>query len=199
MILIVAAMASEIREIINEPQDNIKIIQTGVGKVNASSGLSYELAKNTYDMIINIGIAGATKPFVPGDMVLIEKAKYHDFDLTMFDYAIGQVPGYPEYFLTDEKLKHWVYQSIPHIKTGTLYTGDRFMTGKTEDNMVFDMEGAALYHVAHQHQIPIISIKVISDIIGEQDHIQNYTRFEAEAGASKILSIYNRLKGDVSQ
>ena len=197
MILIVAAMATEISEIIKDSHRQLKIIQTGVGKVNAAASLSFELAKHPYDMIINLGVAGATKPFIPGDVVLIEKAKYHDFDLTMFNYAHGQVPGYPEYFLSDENLAKKLMRIIPQLKKGVLYTGDRFMTGKTDENMVFDMEATALYHVAYKHKIPMVSIKVISDIVGEQDHIENYIRFESQQGALKIQTIYNYIKNEV--
>lgn len=193
MILIVAAMESEIADIIKYPHPKVKVIQTGVGKVNAASVLSFELAKNPYDAIYNLGLAGATKPFKPGDVVVIDKAKYHDFDLTMFGYALGQVPHLPEYFYSNNSLHNQLKTILNHALNGTLYTGDRFMTGLMHDHMVFDMEGAALYHVAHMHQIPIISIKVVSDVIGEKDHLENYTQFESQNGSKLLLQIYQHI------
>ncbi|TNF08803.1 MAG: 5'-methylthioadenosine/S-adenosylhomocysteine nucleosidase [Bacillota bacterium] len=196
MILIVAAMQSEIDKIDQHKHPQVDILQTGVGKVNAAFQLSKVLAKKSYDAIINLGLAGATKPFKPGDVVNIERATYHDFDLTMFGYKIGQVPGCPEHFLPDKQLFDAANRSIEHIQKGFLYTGDRFMTGKMEDSMVFDMEGTALFQVANFYQIPMISIKVISDLVGDHDHIENYKRFESEDGSHKLYQVYlSLLKG----
>jgi adenosylhomocysteine nucleosidase len=196
MILIVAAMHSEIEKIILDKHPQVHILQTGVGKVNAAFQLSKALSLNTYDGIINLGLAGATKPFKPGDVVNICQAKYHDFDLTMFGYQHGQVPGSPEFFEPDQALFGLANQSIENIQKGTLYTGDRFMTEKMEDHMVFDMEGTALFHVAQAYHIPMISIKVISDLVGDMDHIENYKRYESEDGANKLYQIYlSLLKG----
>ncbi len=195
MILVIAAMESEIKEIILDPHPNIKIVRTGVGKVNASCVLSRELTLRSYDLIVNLGLAGATIPFCPGDYVLIKDATYHDFDLTMFGYQRGQVPGFPDKFQSDNQWMKKIEDNIQHIKLGSLYTGDRFMTEGITHHMVFDMEGAALYQVAHAYQTPIISIKVISDIVGSKEHLKNYTHFEREEGSQKLLDIYQQLKG----
>jgi adenosylhomocysteine nucleosidase len=195
MILVIAAMESEMKDIILHPHPNIKIVRTGVGKVNASYVLSRELSLHSYELIINLGLAGATTPFCPGDFVLIKDAAYHDFDLTMFGYKKGQVPGYPSPFVSDLKWMKKIEQAIQNIKIGSLYTGDRFMTEGITDHMVFDMEGAALYQVAYAYQVPIISLKVISDIVGSTEHLKNYTHFEAEQGSMRLLEIYQQLKG----
>jgi adenosylhomocysteine nucleosidase len=44
------------------------------------------------------------------------------------------------------------------------------------------MEGAALYHVAYKHQVPIISIKVVSDVLGSDQHIKKFVDFSNEEG-----------------
>jgi len=193
MILLIAAMESEMKEIILQPHPQIKMVQTGVGKVNASSVLSRELTKESFDLILNLGLAGATKPFTPGDFVLIKDATYHDFDLTMFGYQKGQVPGYPAKFQSNQLWMNKIEKEVKGLKIGSLYTGDCFMTKGFHDHMVFDMEGAALYQVAYAYQVPIVSLKVISDIVGSKEHIQNYTHFESQQGALKLLEIYQRL------
>ena len=192
MILLITAMESEMKGIVLNPHPKIKIVQTGVGKVNASYVLSRELAKHSYELILNLGLAGATNPFIPGDFVLIKDATYHDFDLTMFGYQKGQVPGYPTQFQSDPLWMNKIIEKVKGLKIGSLYTGDCFMTKGFSDHMVFDMEGAALYQVAHAYQVPIVSLKVISDIVGSQEHIQNYTHFESQQGAFKLLEIYQR-------
>jgi adenosylhomocysteine nucleosidase len=197
MILIVAAMQSEIEYIEKHIHNDTHLLKTGVGKVNAAFQLAKALSANQYDAIINLGLAGATKPFIPGDVVFIDEATYHDFDLTMFGYHKGQVPGYPPFFKSDQELKKQIEKAISNIKHGTLYTGDRFMTGKMEDAMVFDMESAALFQVASSFHIPIISIKVISDIVGDHGHLENYRRFESEEGSKRLNDVYQKIMKEV--
>jgi adenosylhomocysteine nucleosidase len=193
MMLFVAAMASEVSAIPKEKKSDHDLIITGVGKVNAAATLSRYLSSHTVDCIVNLGFAGATHPYQVGDLVIIEEASYHDFNLTMFGYEKGQVPGMPPQFHSDSKLKQHLKSRIMHAKTGILYTGDVFMTEIQPGRFLVDMEGAALYHVAHMHQIPIISVKVVSDVIGSEKHIEQYQQFEEHQGAQALLKVYQML------
>lgn len=195
MILIIAAMQEEVKDICESIQPNTHIVVTGVGKVNAAMKLTEIIQKERIEAIINVGFAGATKDYHLGDAVLIHHAKYHDFDLSMFNYAHGQVPGYPAYFESDINLMTRIRKRFSNIKEGNLLSGDCFMTKEVNDHSLFDMEGAALYQVAYHYQIPIVSIKVVSDVIGMDDHIENYKKFEAEQGSLLLNQIYSVLFG----
>ena len=190
MILVVLAMKEEAKEILENQSLNKKVLLTGIGKVNAASQLAAFLATNKVDAIYNLGFAGASKPYMVGDIVLVEQASYHDFDLTLFGYKKGQVPGFPDVFLSSTKLIEDAKQKIHNLKTGQLFTGDYFMTEEKEESFVVDMEGAALYHVAFEKNIPILSIKVVSDVLGMDDHFDSYKKFESEVGAKTLLEIY---------
>ena len=50
---------------------------------------------------------------------------------------------------------------------------------------------AALYQVANAQNIPIVSIKVISDIIGQEIHKHN--TFDADKGAKLLEEVYLKL------
>ena len=193
MILVVLAMKEEAKEILENQTPNKFVLLTGIGKVNAASKLSAFLATNKVDAIYNLGFAGASKPYQVGDIVLIEQASYHDFDLTLFGYKKGQVPGLPEVFLSSKELMDETKHKYKPIKTGRLLTGDYFMTDEKEESFIVDMEGAALYHVAYQKNIPILSIKVISDVMGMDDHFDSYKKFESEIGAETLLDIYKSI------
>lgn len=196
MILFVAAMASEVRLILNHLTPDNELLVTGVGKVNAASKLSTYLATHHVDSIVNLGFAGATEPYAVGDVVMINRATYHDFDLSMFGYQKGQVPGMPVQFQSDPMLLKQLQASIQHVKIGDLLTGDVFMTEKRTGQYLVDMEGAALFHVAYMHQIPMVSIKVVSDIMGSDAHLEHYQSFEMDAGALALLHVYQSiLKG----
>lgn len=192
MILLCIAMEDEMAYIVKHRSFNTKLILTGIGKVNASSHLAESIARNHVEKIINLGFAGASKGYEVGDLILIERARYHDFDLSMFGYEKGQVPGCPPFFTSDDELIEEVLKVYPHIKRGDLYTGDYFMTHDLDKKVIVDMEGAALYQVANAQNIPIVSIKVISDIIGQGD-TQAYNTFDADKGAKLLEEVYLKL------
>jgi adenosylhomocysteine nucleosidase len=190
MILIVAAMQSEVSEMIKHPKNDVEILITGVGKVNAARALTEILSTKKVSKIYNFGFAGATNPYQIGQIVCINEAIYHDFDLTVFGYQKGQVPGHPEVFKTDNSLIKSAKNRLLNITFGKLFTGDYFVTDIPSEPMIVDMEGTALYQVAHHYQIPIISFKVISDLIGMEKHLENYRRFEEQEGADVLLKLY---------
>ncbi|MDR4969296.1 MAG: 5'-methylthioadenosine/S-adenosylhomocysteine nucleosidase [Acholeplasmataceae bacterium] len=193
MILVVAAMAEEVKELIEHEIPGVKVILTGIGKVNAAYTLASFLATHEVEAIYNLGFAGATTPYQVGDVVLVKEALYHDFDLTLFGYKKGQVPGLPERFQSNHNLVTKVLEKMPLIKSGVLYTGDVFMTEKKMESFIVDMEGTALYHVAYKKEVPIVSIKVVSDVLGMDNHFDSYKKFEASEGAKTLSEIYQKL------
>lgn len=197
MIVVVAAMKEEIKEIILNEIPTVKVVLTGIGKVNAAGSLSEMIAKCHVDAIYNLGFAGATAPYQVGDVVMVEEASYHDFDLTLFGYEKGQVPGFPKSFQSNPDLMNHVKLRLPNIKSGKLFTGDYFMTESMKEAYLADMEGAALYQVAYKKQIPIVSIKIISDLIGMDNHFNEYKKFEASVGAIVLKNIYLKLFWEV--
>jgi adenosylhomocysteine nucleosidase len=193
MTLVVIAMKEEADLILQHPLPNVKVILTGVGKVNAASKLTEAITHNTIDKILNLGFAGASGEFHVGDIVVVNRAMYHDFDLSLFGYVKGQVPGYPPFFETDQNWGFDIHQ-YP-MKTADLYTGDYFKTEHYATSCLYDMEGTALFQVAHRFNIPLLSIKVVSDLIGSEAHFESYRQFEASEGAKHLLSIYQKLLG----
>lgn len=196
MILIIGAMASETEEIchlIQNPDNftlngknvvtgeinghSVMVMTTGVGKVNAAFGLTSVLSSYPVKFIINVGLVGGFKPLQPGDMVLVKEATYHDFDLSIFGYEKGQVPHLPTVYESDKPLFEQVTQKL-QLNSVKLYTGDTFLTHIIEPNTICDMEGAAYFQVAHLMSTKIISIKIISDIVGEENQLEDYSAFE---------------------
>jgi adenosylhomocysteine nucleosidase len=209
MILIIAAMASEVKAIIDEfsfksvsesdhlyelknNQQHIYLAISQVGKVNAAFHLSKLLSLYTFDAIYNIGFAGATQPFKQSEVVYITEATYHDFDLSMFGYAKGQVPNCPARFKSDDQLMKEAQLRFPR-KEALLYTGDYFMTQQNEGEYIVDMEGAAFYHVAFLTKTPILSIKVVSDVMGMDNHLNAYQAFESTQGAQILLEVFKKV------
>lgn len=164
------------------------LIISGIGKTNAASALSYMLTKDqSIDKILNIGFVGGYPPLKQGEILKVSQAKYHDFDLQMFGYEAGQVPKMPIYYQTNKDLLNKI-----NLKEASLFTGDKFLTEplNIEENYIVDMEGTSYYQVAHLFNKPIISIKVVSDVIGSKNQVTEYKDFEE----NKDQYIYNVLK-----
>lgn len=182
-----ASVTSSHEEVVSD--GNLYYLKTGIGKVNAASSLTKFLENHEIDQIINIGLAGSVSNHDVLDVVIIKQAYFHDVDATLFGYPKYQVPGMPLAYQSDplllETCKKTSFQSID-----TLYTGDQFITEKMPFEGVVDMEGAALYQVAYLYHKPIVSIKVVSDIIGKK----SYQSFEMKKGSEKIANIVKQLK-----
>lgn len=203
MILLIAAMQSEIDAITNNltlkgtypfkvyegvyQNKNVLLIISGIGKTNASSALSYMLTLHPkIKQIINIGIVGGHKVDLY-DAYIVSEATYHDVDLTMFNYEYGQIPKYPTLYLTDTVL----LKKLHNFKHTRLYTGDIFSTKPIHQNpYIVDMEGASLYQVAHNFKYPILSVKVVSDVIGMPNQLKSYAKSEEKLAQdlSKVLN-----------
>lgn len=193
MILIVAAMQEEVSEILKIKSDKFECLVTGIGKANAALKLSEYLSKNKVDYIINLGFAGGNIAYNINDVVLINQAVYHDFDLTLFGYKKGQVPGFPESFESNKDMVNAIKEKVDYLKEGYLYTGDYFMTSPVDHPAVFDMEGTSLFQVAHYFKIPMVSLKLISDVIGMKEHFKAYKVFEQTTGAHLLAKICSDL------
>lgn len=182
-----ASVTSRQEEVVYD--DNVYYLKTGIGKVNAASSLTKFLENHDIDQIINIGLAGSVSNHDVLDVVIIKQAYFHDVDATLFGYPKYQVPGMPLTYESDPQLletcKKISFQSID-----TLYTGDQFITEKMPFEGVVDMEGAALYQVAYLYHKPIVSIKVVSDVIGKK----SYQSFEMNQGSERIANIVKQLK-----
>ena len=72
---------------------DIVLVKCGIGKVNA--GICAQILADNFDVthIINTGVAGSLDARLDiGDIVVSTAATYHDMDLTVFGYRIGEVP-----------------------------------------------------------------------------------------------------------
>jgi len=144
-----------------------------IGKVSAAMTLTKVLEQYQIDVIINTGLAGSLSPHLEfGDVVVVEHTVEHDGLIEWDDEA--QTRLYPLFDLIT--VEH------PELKHGVLVTGDQFVaSGSTREilqakgGQLVDMEWAALAKVAHHYDIPLLSIKVISDNADEEAG-ENFTQ-----------------------
>ena len=148
---------------------DIAVCVCGVGKVNAALGTQLLVSKFDAEKLLNFGVAGGlNKETELCQIYQISAAVQFDFDLTQLNGTkIGTLDEYRENYLALNTLK----LPFPLKKLGT---SDRFNDSAEDyklltaelDADIRDMEGAAIVQGAYAAQLPVYSVKAISDVAG---------------------------------
>jgi adenosylhomocysteine nucleosidase len=127
-------------------QKEVVIVRSGVGKVNAAMCVQTLINKFNVTKIINTGIAGAAgKGLGVFDFVVSTEAAYHDVDVQIFGYKIGQIPEQNQFFVADEKMADLFVKTFEStdfskehkIVKGRIASGDQFIADKvTKDKII---------------------------------------------------------------
>ncbi|MFC4558323.1 5'-methylthioadenosine/adenosylhomocysteine nucleosidase [Virgibacillus kekensis] len=163
---------------------NIVLVQSGIGKVNAAMAAQLLVSHFDADKLINSGISGAIHPDVKlGDIVISTDTVQHDMDETAKGFEPGIIPRLEiGYFKADKELislAEKAAETLPENVTvfkGRIATGDQFIADEkkkewiynTFNGYVVEMEGAAVGQVAHLNDVPYIVIRSASDDAGEE-------------------------------
>ena len=198
----------------NIEDKNIVILLSGVGLINASSALTTAIIEYNPKTIINYGIAGAmskdihTKDIIIATTVsninsyrtpeLKEKEGSNPNNWELLTFLSGETDRYIEYDSNEHLLE--LTKKIEYLNGNIVYgkigSGDAWnrevdrilYLNEKYDIICEDMESVAIYRIANKYNIPVISIKIISDnsLIGEeynrnvgeylQDYIYNYLK-----------------------
>lgn len=181
--------------------NNVVVVRSGIGKVNAA--VCAQILVDTFhaDAIINTGIAGSLKNEINiGDIVLSTDAIQHDMDAQGFGYAPGVIPQMEvSDFQADEKLielaKKCCAEVCPDIQvfTGRVVSGDQFISDKKKkewlssqfEGLCAEMEGAAIAQAAYLNHVPFLIIRAISDK-ADDSATMDYPEFEVMAAENSV-------------
>ncbi|MFN5346339.1 MAG: futalosine hydrolase [Bacteroidota bacterium] len=185
--LLVAATSAEINGICGhiEPyavttiNNNWDVIVTGVGMVATVFHLTNALHKNTYSQIINVGLAGAiNRDLSLGHVVNVVSDEFAFWGsenrgafLSVFDLNLQSENEKPfqNKIITPEQtnfsldLIQKVNGLTVQTVTGSATSFDLLL--KTYKADVESMEGAAVFYVANQFDIPAVQIRAISNYV----------------------------------
>lgn len=173
MILVVCALPQELRYVIE--RDGVELFACGVGPVESAVRVAAKLARESYDAVINAGIAGAFRGRARvGDARLVTRDTFADFGLEGGG-ELALPPGtLVESAEADAALVDRVRAAdIPPATaitvaavTATAATGTRLFARYGAD--VESMEGFSVLRAAALAGMPAIAIRGISNYVGER-------------------------------
>lgn len=181
--------------------NNVVLVRSGIGKVNASVCSQVLIDLYAVDYIINVGVAGAiNKELKIGDIVIATDTMHHDMDTTYFGDELGVIPRMSQSsFKADDELIDIALQASKettenNIYTGRIVSGDQFLCDVEKKNKIWshfkaycvDMESAAIGQTCYLNKIPFTIIRSISDNSDENNEYENFFK-DSAIKASNIL------------
>lgn len=165
-------------------QNETKIILliTGIGKQKTAIGLTKYFCENDKpNLIINIGYAGST--FVKiGSWVSINKSYNLEWDIT----------GEQKYSMDD--LGGQDLLTIDELEKLPCYSAECFVNNTDiKENVIFDMELHSVSLLADLYNIPLISLKKVSDNLSMDDYyktVEDNILMELESSVKYIEKFF---------
>lgn len=189
------------------------VTRSGIGKVAASIASTLLIAKYQPEAIINTGSAGGFVNHLGiGDIVISSEVRHHDVDVTAFGYEIGQMAQQPAAFIPDARLvaaAHRAVLGLGQVQAidGLICTGDSFICDSERTAQMLknfptmaacEMEAAAIAQVCHQHEVPFVVIRSLSDNANNDSPV-DFDQYIIKAGyhsALMVIALLNELGHD---
>ncbi|HET7657187.1 MAG TPA: 5'-methylthioadenosine/S-adenosylhomocysteine nucleosidase [Bacillales bacterium] len=190
---------------------DVIVVKSGIGKVNAAIATALLVSDYQPEYVINTGSAGGFhKDLNVGDIVISTEVRYHDVDVTAFNYEYGQVPGMPASFKADPQLIEIATKAANQVQEvqvaeGLIASGDSFMsdaervafvTSKFPEMLASEMEAAAIAQTCVRFGVPFVVIRSLSDIAGKNSQIsfEQFLQTAAKHSAAVVQNILKELK-----
>lgn len=179
-ILVIAATAHEIKPPI---PINAEILITGIGTATTIYKLQKKIQDQTYDLIIQAGIAGTfSSEFKLGETVIVKQDCFGDLGTeekgiftSIFDTGLEDKDAYPYE-------NGWLINKHPLLNNTWYPITSAVTINKVSDSdlqqqqlvntftpQIETMEGAAFHYVCLQEKIPFLQLRSISNRVGERD------------------------------
>lgn len=178
----------------------IVVAVSGIGKVNAGLCTALMLREFQPAKIFSIGVAGSISYQLKLlDVCIASFVCQHDFDTTAFGDAPGLLPGHNEVCMPCDteliKVLHAAAKQHGDVSIAGMACGDQFISDKEQklrihtlfDADVCEMESGAIGQVAFQNHVPFAVIRVISDSLSDDAHME-YESFKL-AAAKKTVAV----------
>jgi len=170
-ILLVVATKSEIIE--NKFKD-CDVMVTGVGMVNTTFSLTKRLSEKSYDLVINMGVAGSFNSAIKiGDVVEVIEDNFSEIGFedgnSFSEFTNLRIENS---FKVNEKTN---LKKAKGITVNTIHGNEKKITEIMSrlNPDVESMEGAACFMACEQFEIPCIQIRAISNKV-EKRNTENW-------------------------
>ncbi len=180
--LIISATEFEINRL-RKKNINIDVLITGIGLPFALYHIQKKLMDNTYDLVLQTGIAGAfTNEFRLGETVLVKQDTFGDIG---FEENSTFTPIFETELFNKNEFPFkdgWLQNNNKILQQSQLELVKAITVNKVTDNTILKkqlitlfnpeietMEGAALHYVCLQQNIPFLQIRSLSNYVGERD------------------------------
>ena len=162
-VLIVYAVQDEFVPITLKGYDS-QCIVTGIGKANAAMKVTKEIASNNFGLVLNVGTVGTINHTI-GDILLCNSFVDRDL-LPLVDYGVTAKIDLSDNKITKGLIKEW---GIPEDKIVTCNTGDTFISDLSTsiEGDIIDMESFAVAIACKEFDVPFLSVKYVTDIVGQ--------------------------------
>ncbi|MFI3292587.1 MAG: 5'-methylthioadenosine/adenosylhomocysteine nucleosidase [Rikenellaceae bacterium] len=168
---------------------NVVVAQSGIGKVCSAVCAVEMISKFSPTCIINCGVAGGLDSSLKVMDVVVGRESLYNDTWCGDGNKWGQVQGLPARFRSDDNLYNIALsaniQNVT-IHGGVVCSGDKFITSRSELDAIkaqipevlsTDMESNSIAQVCHIYSIPFVSVRIISDTPGADDHAEQYDNF----------------------
>lgn len=180
-ILIVSATELEIADSV--PTFNhyrIDHLVTGVGMVATAYALGKRLQERSYDLLVNVGIAGSFNPEhelgtvlkIKSDRIFHFGAEQGSSFLPIEQMGFGE-SSFSEILPTEDLVA--AYHNLPYADAisvnmvhGAAETIQRLQT-ELPKNCLESMEGAAFFYAAQEAGVPCIQVRAVSNLVEERN------------------------------
>lgn len=181
-ILLVAATTFEVERFIKNNK-SAEVVISGVGVPVTMYHLMKKMINDTYDLVIQAGIAGTFSGRVKkGEVVLVKRDCFADIGVeekskfkTVFDLGFADENRFPfngGWLVNDNSMLQ-----TTHLKVVNAATVNRLSDRKKQVLRLLEvfnadiesMEGAALHYICRQMDVPFLQMRAISNKVGERD------------------------------
>ncbi len=186
----------------------VVLAESGIGKVNGALAASILLDRFGGRGLIFSGVAGGLDPALAvGDLVIATDVIQHDYGALVqgaFEvYRAGALP-FPAFrgplsYSADTRLiaaARDAFADSPEVHFGPILTGDTYLAcGATRERLfasfagrAVDMESGAVAQVAEAFGAPWLIIRALSDLAGEDSHL-DFNSFVHEAAGKAAQAV----------
>jgi len=162
-------------------EQNVVLLQSGIGKVNATIGTQIMIDRFEVDQIIFTGLAGTLVPHLTrGDVVVSNYVVQDVGRMIEADPRMVKLACYA----FDDNFKYM--KGSPQLVVGTIASGDRFVSDPRKIEwlqrefgaVATEMEGAAVGYACHLNEVPFVILRTISDTAGSdaKDEFESYLK-----------------------